>query len=633
MNRFFFLCFLTVPLWADVELQHSINDVYYRGDHQLAGSITFTTNGNDFADASPENPMFIRVLLEDDAVLADTRVDQRTDGLVISQPIYMACELVSVSNYTLAIVPEAVSIVRWVGGEKEFWFKVQTATDTWLQDAQGQSVAPDENAKVSWTVGISARSSVADHSVASRSSMRSNSRSTNPQTDADATSTLLCLDLTNSTMELGRSLGEFIFAYGPEAEVSIGEYEPINKAEIHFVGDFEIARGKDLKPVDTRLVSGTVNLQPLTSQQLLLQADLVFALTQTRGASLLNQNLYNGATLRLTSPDTGGFSEDGAWFREGCNRLGLVQVVAHSAFESSGSTYYREIVLVWHDDQSWNGSRDLEDAQLSVGLTLTVPAGYSDETPRIIWSLSLPQHSGGFDNAPFDGPDQLRRCSPMISAAGEGTWQPINETSFHLAHITEPGKGYTTSLLFSNNHEQGHGYLVKGYDANGASLGSVIGSLEAGVQRLESASDLLDNPALSHLRMAATDDVRLTAIYQAEGEGKAPAHLGLGSETATNWLVKLGDPSLTFDAIALVNMGDSPSKITVSEIDSSGGTITSFTLTEDLVPMAKLLHLFAPSAEGNAYLIQASQKSAVIALRGSHDSTLIWENRAEPFGN
>ncbi len=80
MNRLvLFFCFLCAPLWAEIGVQQSINDVYYRGNHQIAGSTTTTVYADDFHGVSPENPAFYNFKLYQDAVLADTLVDQYSE--------------------------------------------------------------------------------------------------------------------------------------------------------------------------------------------------------------------------------------------------------------------------------------------------------------------------------------------------------------------------------------------------------------------------------------------------------------------------------------------------------------------------------------------------------------------------
>ncbi len=99
--------------------------------------------------------------------------------------------------------------------------------------------------------------------------------------------------------------------------------------------------------------------------------------------------------------------------------------------------------------------------------------------PRINWSLSLFSHDDPTDDAPFDGPDQHRRCQPSRIDGGQGEWQLVdgNRDDRFLSHITEPGMGYTTSLIFANYSEEQRGYLLSGYAANGDSLGWIASTL------------------------------------------------------------------------------------------------------------------------------------------------------------
>ncbi len=626
MNRFvLFFCFLNVPLWADIEIQQPINEVYYQGNHQLGGSTTATITADDFHGVSPENPIFYNYKLQG-AVLADTLVDQNSQDPLLSQPIYLACELVTlVEGVSLTMPGNAVSIVRWVAGEEGVWFKVQVGSETWLQDAQGQSFSPNHENRVSWTYGVSARSSVADHGDPSISSMLANSRSSNPQNESDATSTLICVNLENSSLQLGRRLEHDLVSYGSEAETSFGVYAATTVAPVNFSGGFEIARGKDLAVTHAQLKERNSKVLARGDGQLLIQADFTLDVQAESmpGHITASGYLVEGSVLKLTSLDDGGFSEDGAWFNDVCGSFGSTRVVAESAYESNGDTLYREIELVWNQSSQFIGF-----IELGVGFNLTLPPGQSDGVPRVSWSLALPWHDGPAGYEHFDGPDQLRRCEAQMLPAMEGEWQIAgsNTSDRFLSHITEPGNGFTTTLIFANYTTEERGYLLRGYTVDGSSLGTMAGILSAGEKRRVSAPELFDNPALSHLRLAAANEIRVSAVYQAEGEGKTAAHLHESAETAYNWLMKLGDRSLTFDAFALVNLGAATSQVTIRQVGENGGTILSSVF--ELAPMAKLLHVLPARSGVLDVFIEATEKSAITALRGSHDSSLIWENRA-----
>ena len=151
------------PMFASVQLDTSINDVFNRGSNELAGSITWTVTGDDFREASTEEPIFIRVTPDHNSFLAETLVHQTSSNPVIATPINLAMALDGgLGSVQMAALPNAVSIVRWVEGESSLWIRVQQTSDQWLS-AGGPLVGPSEDLAVSWTIGVSARLSDTDN--------------------------------------------------------------------------------------------------------------------------------------------------------------------------------------------------------------------------------------------------------------------------------------------------------------------------------------------------------------------------------------------------------------------------------------------------------------------------------------
>jgi hypothetical protein len=433
------------PLFADVELQTSINDVFNRGSDELAGSITMTVNDDDFTNASTLAPIFIRVTPDHGSRLADTLVDQ---SLPIADyrrdPVFLAMELVSVGGaLEIAALPETVSIVRWVAGESAFWIRVQSDSDTWIRTAGGGTLfGPNEDAKVSWTLGISARSSADDNSNAAKSNLPFNTRNafTTGNTD-DATSTLLCVDLRSSNLETStiESILQYdIISFDNRADIGGGFYsgQNGNPTGIDFTNDFRIARGKSR--------SCTVTLNGFKGQSAaavllcvpaavgnagiegFVKATNVvsFTISCLRGGSLLDTDLFNGA---YVSFDTGSRAPYGFW--PGSATFGSVNsggifspngngiVFLSGPFSSHGATLYSHLDLVWN-----GGTQNLD----AYNMTVQVCTYYyfSDPATDIVldWSVTLVSHDGAFDDAPFDGIDQHRRCEPSEFLIYENVW-------------------------------------------------------------------------------------------------------------------------------------------------------------------------------------------------------------------
>ncbi|MCB1053230.1 MAG: hypothetical protein H6510_01245 [Acidobacteria bacterium] len=146
-------------VFATVDLRTNIQDIYYRGTCEEAGSITMSVDGDDFFEASTETPVFIRIRLDKGGRLCSTLVN-RNSASTVNVPIYLAMRYEGTIGYNVSALPETVSIVRWRAGEDQIWLRVQTASNTWLQNPVGGGLqAPDANNNVAWTFGVTARNS------------------------------------------------------------------------------------------------------------------------------------------------------------------------------------------------------------------------------------------------------------------------------------------------------------------------------------------------------------------------------------------------------------------------------------------------------------------------------------------
>ncbi|MDJ0840070.1 MAG: hypothetical protein QNK37_26395 [Acidobacteriota bacterium] len=459
------------PLFADVELQTSINDVFNRGSSELAGSITMTVNDDDFTNASTSEPVYIRVTPDHNSSLAETLVNQ-TDGVWADpadrryNPIFLAMELVAVGGaLEISADEETVSIVRWVAGESSFWIRVQTDSDTWIRTVGSGPMdptrGPDEDAKVSWTLGVSARASIDDHGE--KSNLPFNTR--NPNTgDTDwefATSTLLCVNLQSSDLaDSGiESLLRFdIISFDEEAAVEFNsDNTPVNfsglagdQTGIDFTNDFNIARGKKR---DCRVVQGEFKndepprvplcipaaagnaglgdtLVPATN---VIDFDIVCAI----GGNQLETEIHDGAYVEFSNGSRGAYGfKSGAGEFGSVNSEGVFSPFANSgsvnltgtAFDAGGgNVLWPSFRLVWND-----GTKKLSQTsptEVSFGMTIQVTTHYyfaNAATDVILdWDVTLKSHEGAADtgiNPELPGPDQNRRCPPSDIDLEGGEW-------------------------------------------------------------------------------------------------------------------------------------------------------------------------------------------------------------------
>ncbi len=402
---------------AEVQVSTSINDVYLRGARQLPGTITLTVTGDDFSAASPQTPIFIAVTLDKNAKIAKTLVDLTSADPTVNQPVYLTLGQFEFSpDYTNNAPTDAVSIVRWKAGEARLWIRVQRSSSEWLLDAASNPTHPTPSVRVSWTVGVSARTSfeATEDWYPNFVNLPFNTR--NLQTTGeveDAHSTLICTDLSASTLGttgLESILNIAISAYDETAEISPGVYGGGNLLPIDFVNDTRIARGKE--------TDCAVSVSHGPSRNGVVQQQLDFILNCSRTSPFFTVDLTSGSFLTLeTDPSKEeGFRPDNTWFLG--DNPGVAVVDPDSAFTSNGKTYYSRIHLYW------DGPRQIT-TNYPVSVVTELVHEDPETAPEITWSWNLVNNGDPRDSAPFDGPHQHNRCEPDVLAQNSGALQFI----------------------------------------------------------------------------------------------------------------------------------------------------------------------------------------------------------------
>jgi len=442
----FALC--ATPMFASVELDTSINDVFNRGTNELAGSITWTVNSDDFRDASTDTPVFIRVTPDHNSFLAETLVFQAGGDPVISQPINLSMELDGgLGGVSMVSLPEAVNIVRWVSGESSLWIRVQQSSDEWLAIATGGLTGPSQELEVSWEIGISARRSDLNHDTATVfSNLPFNTR--NPDASEaekeDATSTLLCVNLSQSNLladGTDESLLKYdIIAFDEDAEIGLGQYSGSagNDTGINFTNDFSIARGKDractlsVDPppkslrTDAFLCISRAGTNESSNEFVKVSNVLTFVVSCSFGGNYLDSNFVNGAylTYKTNGRENYGFDElNNVWFTDENNgdprMVGSSYVAGGSGFDNNGRTLYTTAVLEYV-----GGDQISLITPLRVSSRVCLYTHYTDgeSDASVDWQLTLVSHDGARDEEPYNGNDQFRRCEPSEFDVGD----PLN---------------------------------------------------------------------------------------------------------------------------------------------------------------------------------------------------------------
>ncbi len=444
MLRKMFLLFLIAAsmcqIQADVELSTSINDVYYRGSSELAGSITLYVTENDFKDTSPEEPKFIRITLDKNAKLSSTLVDQQAQGAV-GNPVYLAMELITEEGASLNAPADTASIVRWVEGETSIWLRIQQDSMTWV-DRGGQLGPPSSDSMVSFTAGVSARTSVTLFNDVddAHKNLPFNTRNLNATDTADSISTLICMDLSDSsvtTSGIDSLISYDIVAFDHTAEQSPGVYGPGNLTRINFASDFRIARAKD-RSVEVPVFGATgantclADIIPDAQNFTTLSSNLNFQLNSGSGGPYLTTDLYPGAYITLSVPAGAeyGFESPAVRF---CGQ-GMTPGTEYldNPTTINGRTIYRTATLVWTGNVTAISNLDLE-----VETTLQYYLGANPGDASLEWQFTFLNHGSAYDDAPYDGEEQKRRCDPSEFSPVQGSTL-IGSISNQLAVTRQP---------------------------------------------------------------------------------------------------------------------------------------------------------------------------------------------------
>ena len=229
-------------LFGEVVATISQPRVYYRGESEAVGSITFSVRADDFAEASPENPVYLLLDFKMGAVLSETWVDI-AGGDPQKTPIFFQAVLhTEDTSSSLQLSENAISIVRWRAGETGIWIKITESSSAWLQIGDALS-PPDQEHSVSWSIGLDPRiiqAPVLDPVATNRPSTS--------REDGNPVSTEMRFDLTGSTIHSSgiESLLSFFPYFYDGATRGVEDAEtvaPGNLMPIVYDGGTTIAQG------------------------------------------------------------------------------------------------------------------------------------------------------------------------------------------------------------------------------------------------------------------------------------------------------------------------------------------------------------------------------------------------------
>lgn len=426
MKRFILilLALLSLSSTAAVELVTYINEIYHKGSRELAGGIWFHVTTDDFEDASENEPVYIRITPENNSLLAATLVEQNGSDPDLQSPIYLPMKLKTLDPLVEINAPlDTVSIVRWVKGESSFWIRVQRSSDDWLI-SEGSPLGPTEQHEVSWAVGLPAR--LSDYENEQGVAM---DQSTLPFSTRDLTavegeyeksvSTTICVDLSNGTLTadgtVDARLNFDIIAYDEEADLGSGFYSGNtgNQNSINFTNDFTIARGRERSCTTLQLQHPNGSNMALTD----LKNNMTAASNTYRvgsecesGGDFLTQEILENSYFDLQVPDNAPY---------GISEADISSMATNTVYENpfmiNGQVLYRRARIVFTQlyDESYR--------EMDIDVEVQFDSSTDVTLIPISWTLNLLTHDGPYDEAPYDGEQQWRRCEADLLTTGGGT--------------------------------------------------------------------------------------------------------------------------------------------------------------------------------------------------------------------
>lgn len=302
------LTWVSTVLGADINT--TVLDVAANGRCERAGLVQLRITGDDFAEASPDTPIYLQIAFDRGALLRESLVDPLRGETPISVPVTL--QRTNGAEGSLNLVSDAIEVVRWRAGEPELWLAIRQPTSTWLATAAGPS-APTPDLTVLVTVGRSFDDTAVLAGTADTRVW--------PYQDGHAVALDLKLDLSASSLVAVPAppdlslLNAYVQWYdadttGVESVADVAEIELGKPLAVLFAVNHPIARAMTASAADL-VVWGAVpkwdgdqNRRPLTALTVAVQSDL-FAGASPQAPLFLRLQLPAGTTLAHTRVPVG----------------------------------------------------------------------------------------------------------------------------------------------------------------------------------------------------------------------------------------------------------------------------------------------------------------------------------------
>lgn len=595
-----FILFFCSFLYSGLSFSTGPTQARIGSDNVLMGTVRVIMNGDDFANASPESPIYQRINVTA-GVLKHSLV---ADG---DMPVYLPLFLNS-DHGELTAPADSIAVIRWVAGEDSIWVRIQQSSSTWVS-VSDQLSSPSEEHSVHWYFGISASESAErlDAIPENQKNLPFSTRdvtATREQTEL-AISSILCYDLSNVQ----------------ETTISIGVQHFEDLAAEHEL-DIDASSGGDLVRLFPKDCVATITAEGASVSEGVMYDQLSFTATcETILSSYMFENSFIDVSVHEDAAY--GFAENSLRFSTETD--GFFEVDLNSAFTLNEETLYRRGRL------HYVGSpHNIPEEPLTVNAEMPVN-GVSEVL--VDYEIVINESLNPQDESPFDSDHQHRFCGLSTFSLDSGQWRMVFDDGKMIPHLTSLEGGFTTELIFSNRSDAAKNVRLEPYTANGMAIAAVEVVLSENETKKMSATTLFGASAVSHCRMFGDEDVASVIQYQLDVEGSGPAHGHIDGNKSKTWTFFSGNESRTWDGFAIVNQGSLKTLVTCSQYGPDGSLIASRVLSEEIEPNQKILGLLSDYfdwVEGAKYVIEAEQELSMIALRGDHSSLFLWQNAAIP---
>jgi len=213
-----------------------------------------------------------------------------------------------------------------------------------------------------------------------------------------------------------------------------------------------------------------------------------------------------------------------------------------------------------------------------------------------------------------------------------------------IPHVTRLSGGFEAQVVIANLGSADQNYKLTAWNRLGTLYDETEGVLKVGETLFKNLDELFTQPEglpedaadVSHITIDADPRVTVNITYKALGDGNGPAHVKESNVQTLRWRIYAGDSNVTWDGMAVVNMGERDTPLTVYAFDAEGnqaGFISPFYPVESKEKELYLLtDIFADSRAPAAwYEVLGAEPLAVTGLRGRRDNAFLWENEALPM--